>query len=132
MGFRKRWTFWLLLLFLTIASVVEGQDYPAPPPLDTAISWDVHRSLGLVLVFKTDRGKLYFAHPVLMTSLVPSCKGISRNMTGQLFEIIDIRIAGTPMKYTVLKDPTVFRYEGEDWQPVVYQSFKDVRKKGEH
>ena len=53
-----RWTFIALLLLLTSPSLDTSQEVPDLPPPDTAIRWDVHRSLGIILVFQTDEGEL--------------------------------------------------------------------------
>ena len=106
-----------------------ASDRPVPPPPDTAISWDVHRSLGIVMMFETDRGKLFFAHPVLYARQVPECRGMTIEDTGPHLWVIESNMTGVPLKYTILKNPTGYRYEDEPWQPWVWQSFKDLNLK---
>ena len=118
------WTSWLLCLTLASPPLL-ASDRPVLPPPDTAVSWDVHRSLGIVMVFETDLGKLFFAHPVLHTQKMAECRGVTISGTGHLW-IIESGITGVPLKYTILKNPTGYRYEDEPWQPWVWQSFKDL------
>ena len=121
------WTSWLFIFLMTVTSLpVFAQDRPVLPPPDTALSWDVHRSLGIVLVFNTDRGKLYFAHPVLFTQRVPECTGIIWEENGPHLWVIETDTTEPPARHTVLRQPTGYRYEGEPWSPWVYQSFKEL------
>jgi len=46
----KRWAFIALLILLAAPSSADTKELPALPPPDTAIRWDVHRSLGIILV----------------------------------------------------------------------------------
>ena len=118
-----RWIFLTLLLFLTVSSAVNSQETPDPPPPDTAISWDVHRSLGIILVFKTDDKNLLFAHPIVMSHAVPECQGIKEEPGGDLLQITDIDNSKIPMRHIVTKEPTAWRYEGEDWQSLFETTF---------
>ncbi len=120
-----RWIFLTLLLFLAASSTVNAQDIPDPPPPDTAISWDVHRSLGIILVFKTDDKNLLFAHPIVMSHAAPECQGIKEEPGGDLLQITDIDNSKIPMRHIVTKQPTAWRYEGEDWQSLVESTFHD-------
>ncbi len=122
-----RWTFLTLLLFLTAPSTVNAQDIPDPPPPDTAISWDVHRSLGVILVFRTDKKKLFFAHPIVMSHAAPECQGIKEEPGGDLLQITDTNSSQIPMRHIVTKEPTAYRYEGEDWQSLVGSTFHDYQ-----
>jgi len=117
-----RWTFLLLLLILTGTSTVNSDTLPVPPPPDTAISWDVHRSLGVVLVFETEKGKLYFAHPVIVSRAVPDCQGIV--IEEDLINITNTNTTGVPMRHVVLREPIAFRYEGGDWHSLVGRTFE--------
>lgn len=114
-----------LLIFLAASSSVNSQEIPVPPPPDTAISWDVHRSLGVVLVFETDKGKLYFAHPVIMSYAVPGCKSIVIQPEGETINITDVDTTSVPMRHIVLRDPIAFRYEGDDWQSPYKSTFHE-------
>jgi len=121
------WASWLLIFLLTVfSSSVFAQDRPALPLPDTALSWDVHRSLGIVLEFETDRGKLYFAHPVLYTQMIPECTAITWEEPGPHLWVMETNTTTIPEQYTLLKQPTGYRYEGEQWQPWVWQSFKEL------
>jgi hypothetical protein len=120
-----RWAFLALLLFLAASSPVNSLEVPVPPPPDTAISWDVHRSLGVVLVFNTDKGKLYFAHPIVMSHAVPDCQSIIIQPKGNLINITDINTTSVPMRHIVLRQPIAFRYEGEDWQSPYQSTFHE-------
>ena len=120
------WTSWLIIFILAILPSIALSETPARPPPDTAISWDVHRSLGIVMVFETDRGKLYFAHPIIHTQMLPECTAVRWEKAGQHLWVIETNLTTTPVKHTVLKQPTGYRYEGEQWQPWVWQSFKEL------
>lgn len=112
-----------MLLFLAASSTVNAQEIPDPPPPDTAIRWDVHRSLGLILVFRTDKKNLFFAHPILMSHAVPECKGIKEEPGGDLLQITDTNNSQVPMRHIITKEPLAYRYEGEDWHSLVGSTF---------
>ena len=114
------WASWLFILLMTVTSLpVFAQDRPALPPPDTALSWDVHHSLGIVLVFKTDRGKLYFAHPVLFTQLVSECRGVTWSEEGETIVLLERDTTGAPAEYTVQKEPVAYRWEWSDWKSMI-------------
>lgn len=120
-----RWAFLALLLFLAASSPVISLEVPVPPPPDTAISWDVHRSLGVILIFNTDLGKLYFAHPVISSHAIPDCKSIIIEPLGDLINITDIDTTGIPMRHIILSTPHAYRYEGENWKSMVESTWND-------
>jgi hypothetical protein len=114
------WTSWLFILLMTVTSLpVFAQDRPVLPPPDTALSWDVHRSLGIVLVFNTDQGKLYFAHPVLFTQLVSECRGVTWSEEGETMVVLERDTTGVPAEYTVQREPTAYRWEWSDWESMI-------------
>ena len=119
----KRWIFLALLILLTNPSLVNSQDIPAPPPPDTAIRWDVHRALGIILVFQTDYGELYFAHPIVMSHAVPECAAIKEEPPGDLLQVTETNNTHIPMRHTVLKEPTAYRYEDDIWRSLIEHTY---------
>ena len=113
------WTSWLIIFILAILPSIALSEPPARPPPDTAISWDVHRSLGVVMVFKTDHGLLYFAHPVLITELVSECRGITWGTEEETIALLEMDTTGVPAKYTVLKTPIAYRWESGKWESML-------------
>jgi len=119
-----RWAFIAILILLTSPSLVHSQEeVPDLPPPDTAIRWDVHRSLGIILVFRTDQGELLFAHPVVMSHAVPECAAIREEATGDLLQVTETNNTNTPMRHTVLKEPTAYRYEDDIWRSLIDHSY---------
>ena len=118
-----RWTSLALLILLMSSSLVNSQDIPDPPPPDTAIRWDVHRSLGVILIFQTDYGELYFAHPIVMSHAVPNCRGIREEATGDLLQVTETTNSQIPMRHTVLKEPTAYRYEDDIWRSLIDHTY---------
>jgi len=116
----KRWTSWLVIYILAIIPSIAFSDVPVRPPPDTAISWDVHHSLGVVMVFQTDQGLLYFAHPVLVTQLVSECRGVTWGKEKQTIGLLEMNTTGVPAKYTVLEEPTAYRWEdSKEWESML-------------
>ena len=120
----NRWTFIAMLILLMGASPVKAQEVPAQPPPDTAIRWDVHRSLGIILVFQVDEGELLFAHPIVMSQAVPECQGIKLEATGDLLRITETNTSHVPMRHIVMREPTVWRWEWGDWHAMIEPSFQ--------
>ena len=118
-----RWTFIALLILLTSPSLVNSQDVPDPPPPDTAIRWDVHRSLGIILVFQTDAGELLFAHPIVMSHAVPECRAIKEEALGELLQVTETNNTNIPMRHIVLKEPTAYRYEDDIWRSLIDHTY---------
>ena len=119
-----RWTFIAILILLTSPSLVHSQEeVPDLPPPDTAIRWDVHRSLGIILVFQTDEGELLFAHPVVMSHAVPEGTPIREEATGELFQVTETNNTNIPMRHIVLKEPTAYRYEDDIWRSLIDHSY---------
>ena len=119
-----RWAFIAILILLASPSLVHSQEeVPDLPPPDTAIRWDVHRSLGIILVFRTDRGDLLFAHPVVMSHAVPECAAIREEATGDLLQVTETNNTNTPMRHIVLKEPTAYRYEDDIWRSLIDHSY---------
>ena len=119
-----RWAFIAILSLLTSPSLVHSQEeVPDLPPPDTAIRWDVHRSLGIILVFRTDRGDLLFAHPVVMSHAAPECAAIREEATGDLLQVTETNNTNTPMRHIVLKEPTAYRYEDDIWRSLIDHSY---------
>lgn len=112
-----------MLILLMGASPVKSQEAPVQPPPDTAIRWDVHRSLGIILVFKTDEGELYFAHPIVMSHAVPECQGIKLEATGDLLRITETNNSHIPMRHIVTREPTAWRYQGRNWASLVARTY---------
>lgn len=121
----SRWTFIAMLILLTSPSLVISQDVPVLPPPDTAIRWDVHRSLGIILVFQTDEGELLFAHPVVMSHAVPECVAIKEEVNGDLLQITETNNTHIPMRHIVLKEPTAYRYEDDIWRSMIEHTYKN-------
>ena len=119
-----RWAFIAILILLTSPSLVHSQEeVPDLPPPDTAIRWDVHRSLGIILVFRTDRGDLLFAHPVVMSHAAPECAAIREEASGDLIQVTETNNTNTPMRHIVLKEPTAYRYEDDIWRSLIDHSY---------
>ena len=118
------WTSWLVILILAITPSIAFTEPPVRPPPDTAISWDVHRSLGIVMVFKTDHGLLYFAHPVLITQLVPECRGVTRKPEAETIALLETDTTGIPARYTVLKEPIAYRWESGKWESMLMGRYR--------
>ena len=119
-----RWAFIALLILLTVPSPVTSQEVPDLPPPDTAIRWDVHRSLGIILVFQTDEGELFFAHPIVMSHAVPECAAIREEATGDLIQVTETDNTNTPMRHIVLREPTAFRYGNTEWISLVGRTYR--------
>ena len=118
-----RWTFLALLILLTSPSLVTSQKVPVLPPPDTAIRWDVHRSLGIILVFQTDEGELLFAHPIIMSRAVPECVAIREEPGGDLLQVTETTNTHIPMRHIVLKEPTAYRYEDDIWRSLIDHTY---------
>ena len=112
------WASWLFIILAILPSIAFS-DPPDRPPPDTALSWDVHRSLGIVMVFKTDQGLLYFAYPVMATQLVSECRGVIWDPQWDTITLLETDTTGIPARYTVLKEPMAYRYEDEEWQSML-------------
>lgn len=112
----------IILLVFQVPGVSAG---PEHPPLGSAINWDVHPALGVVFMFRTDRGNLYFAHPVVSSYAVPACRGIREEAAGD-WQITETTNPHIPMRHIITREATAWRYEGEDWQPISPQSFLDL------
>ena len=117
------WTFIALLLLLTSPSLVTSQEVPDLPPPDTAIRWDVHRSLGIILVFQTDEGELLFAPSVVMSHAVPECAAIKEEVNGDLLQVTETNNTHIPMRHIVLKEPTAYRYQDDIWRSLTDHSY---------
>ena len=113
------WTSWLVIFILAITPSIAFTEPPVRPPPDTAISWDVHRSLGIVMVFQTDHGLLYFAHPVMITELVSECRGITWTPEAETIALMETDTTGIPAKYTVLKTPIAYRWGSCKWESML-------------
>ena len=118
------WTSWLVIFILAIIPSIAFTEPPVRPPPDTAISWDVHRSLGIVMVFKTDHGLLYFAHPVLITELASECRGITWAPEAETIALLETDTTGIPEKYTVLKEPIAYRWESGKWESMLMGRYR--------
>ena len=118
------WTSWLVIIILAILPSIALSEPPARPPPDTAIGWDVHSSLGVVMVFQTDHGLLYFAHPVLITQLASECRGVTWAAEAETIALLETDTTGVPARYTVLKDPIAYRYEDEAWQSMLIGRYR--------
>ena len=118
-----RWTILAMLLLLTGPSLVNSQDVPVTPPPDTAIRWDVHRSLGIILVFQTDAGELLFAHPIVMSHAVPECAAIKEEAMGDLLQVTETNNTHIPMRHHVLKEPPASRYEDDIWRSLIDHTY---------
>jgi hypothetical protein len=115
----------VLGIILLIFQVPGVSAKPEHPPLDSAINWGIHSSLGVVFMFKTDRGNLYFAHPVISSYAVPACRGVKEGIEGN-WQITETTNSHVPMRHIITREATAWRYEGEDWQPILPQSFLDL------
>ena len=120
-----RWAFIALLILLAVPSSADPKEHPDLPPPDTAIRWDVHRSLGIIMVFQTDEGELFFAHPVVMSHAVPECQGIKVEPNGHLLQITETNNSHIPMRHIVLKEPTAYRYEDDIWRSMLEHTYKN-------
>ena len=118
-----RWTILAMLILLAGPSLVNYQDVPVTPPPDTAIRWDVHRSLGIILVFQTDAGELLFAHPIVMSHAVPECAAIKEEAMGDLLQVTETNNTHIPMRHHVLKEPTAYRYEDDIWRSLIDHTY---------
>ncbi len=118
------WTSWLIILILAILPSIALSEPPARPPPDTAISWDVHRSLGIVMVFKTDRGLLYFAHPVLVSQLVSGCRGVTWNEQGDTITLLETNTTGIPARYTIPRQPIAYRWGSGKWESMLIGRYR--------
>lgn len=118
-----RWTILAMLILLTGPSLVNSQDVPVTPPPDTAIRWDVHRSLGIILVFQTDQGELLFAHPIVMSHAVPECVAIKEEVGGDLLQVTETNNTHIPMRHIVLKEPTAYRYADDIWRSLIDHTY---------
>ena len=116
---KQWWTSWFIILFLAIPPSIALSEPPAHPPPDTAISWDVHRSLGIIMTFRTDRGLIHFAHPVLVSQLASGCRGVTWDEQGDTITLLDTDTTGTPSKYIILKEPIAYRLESGKWESIV-------------
>jgi hypothetical protein len=114
------WTSWLILLVMVLSPSIAIADRPVPPPPDTAIGWDVHRSLGIILEFKTDQGMLYFAHSILITQLVSECRGVTWSEDAKTVGLMETDTTGVPSKYTIMKEPIAYRWGTSDkWESML-------------
>ena len=102
-----------IFIFIILFSVDLASSDEVEPSFDQLIDWKHHPSLGIVLIYETEYGKVYFAHPVVDVTTAPECR---KHLTNQNL-IADLTDSKIPYRYTALKSASAFRYQNAtEWK----------------
>lgn len=109
----------LVLCLLTSPPPTSGQTLqavPEKPPISAFSNWELHFSLGIVVMQFTKKGVIYFSYPILDQRTDKECKPVS--LVGQ-----EIHIREEGIRFVVPYQPTLYRVGNNDWK------MWDVRRK---
>jgi len=82
---------------------------PEEPSFNQLKEWVLHFALGIVAIFRTDKGLVYFAYPILSERTASEC--VPYRKVGDEIHLIE-----NGRLYVVKSLPNLYRYEKQDWK----------------
>ena len=82
---------------------------PEKPSFNQLKEWKLNFSLGIVAVFETDEGMVYFAYPILAEKTVKECSPYRE--VGDEIHLVD-----NGRLYVIKGLPNLYRYNKQDWK----------------
>ena len=117
----------IIFIFIFIVSLLSfglASSDEVEPSFDKLINWKHHPSLGIILIYKTDYGKILFAHPVVDFTTAPECRKIA--LQHNLIAVLTN--SKTPYRYTALKSASAFRYQNTtEWKFLLSKTSQEIK-----
>jgi len=92
-GQKVKWYQWLPVLLL-LASPVLAQPPEPKPHFDTMKEWQLHFSLGIVVLFEEEDGLVWYSYPILAQYPVNGCEEYS-------YHDKEVYLFSTNMRYVI-------------------------------
>lgn len=110
-------TLWILAVLIEPAS---PNELPIEPPIEDRLSWNPHRSLGVVINYSDGVQDISFAHSLMSDGPAPECKEMSQ-VGGRVFLMV---FGSVPWRYEISAIPTAYQIGSQsEWQGMIEKTY---------
>ena len=122
---KQLYLIFIAALTITLLSIGVARSEVQEPPINKAVGWEHHASLGVILFYKTSYGgKILFAHPVVDFSMAPECQNFKphKNL------ITVLTNAKIPFRYVALRKASAYRFNNAvTWETLLSKTSGDFK-----